>query len=163
MHPVNYVKVLKETFEVIRRFLLWLNRKKCLRNYLWKVPRISHFNKWNWRNPNKIHVVANMRSPSDLKGIQQINGIIISLNRFISKWINKYQQFFKLLKKNTSIFWNEDCEIAFHRIKWYLDSTNILVILTPREMLYLYLVVTSQTLSIVILVEREILASYVLC
>lgn len=55
-------------------------------------------------NLDKVHALVEMKPPSDLKGIQQLNGRIFVLNRIISKCTDKCLPFFILLRKNTLTF-----------------------------------------------------------
>lgn len=51
--------------------------------------------------------------------------------------------FIKLLRKNTSIFLNEECKHAFQGIKAYLIQALALLNSTRGELVYLYHVVTT--------------------
>lgn len=66
-----------------------------------------------------------------------MNEKITSLNRFISRYTDKYLPFFKLLRKNTLVFWNEECEHAFQNIKAHLG--RVLVLLNPLQGELVYL------------------------
>lgn len=63
----------------------------------------------------KIQELISMRPPSNLKGIQQLNGRIVALNIFISKCTDKCLLFFKLLRKNTSMFLEQGLQCDFLR------------------------------------------------
>lgn len=68
--------------------------------------------------------------------------------------INKCLSFFKMMRKNTSIFWNKDCDRAFQGIKQHVNKPPILINPFLGETLYLYLVVAPQTYA-VLLTERN--------
>lgn len=70
----------------------------------------------------KIQALVEMKVPSNLKGVQQMNGRVITLNMFISRYTNLCLPFFKLFRKNTSIFWNKNFEHPFLNIKAYLGD-----------------------------------------
>lgn len=96
-----------------------------------------------------------MKPLSDKKGTQQLNGRIVALNRFISKCTNKCLSFFIFIRKNTSVFWNKNCDMAFQGIKKYLSIPIVLARSIREEILYLNLVVTSWTPIGVLLARRN--------
>lgn len=50
-------------------------------------------------NPKKVWAITEMKSPRTLKEVQSLTGKLVALNRFISKAIDKYRVFFKVIKK----------------------------------------------------------------
>lgn len=84
-----------------------------------------------------------------------MNGKITILNRFILRCIEKFMPFFKLLRKNTSIFWNEECKYTFQNIKAYLDQQLILLSLTLSELMNLYLTISTLMMNVLFLIERD--------
>lgn len=86
-----------------------------------------------------------------------MNGKITTLNRFISRCADKCLPFFKLLWKNTLIFWNKECENAFQYIKAYLSRASILISPFSVELLYLYPIIIARTISAILHMEREMI------
>ena len=91
-------------------------------------------------NPDKIKVVLDMPSPSNLKEVQRLTGRIVTLSRFVSKASDKCQPFFQVLK--TAFQWDTHYEGAFSALKTYLSSPPILVSPSEGELLTMYLAVS---------------------
>ncbi|KAJ0909268.1 putative nucleotidyltransferase, Ribonuclease H [Helianthus annuus] len=109
-------------------------------------------------NPEKTQAVAEMRSPRSLKDIQQLNGRLIALNRFLSKVADKTLPFMKVLKDclQTSKFnWTTEAEIDFQEMKTYICKLPTLATPVPGDPLLLYLSASKTTISAVMMVERE--------
>ena len=70
-------------------------------------------------NPEKIHVILNMKSPSFVKEVQRLTGCIAALSRLISKSADRCYAFFRVLKQAT-FKWGPEAEEAFHHLKKYL-------------------------------------------
>ena len=49
-------------------------------------------------NPDKIHVVLNMKSTSTVKEVKRLTGCIAALSHFMSKAADRCYAFFKVLK-----------------------------------------------------------------
>jgi hypothetical protein len=62
--------------------------------------------------------------------------------------------FIKLLRKFRTFVWTEEAEEAFQELKWYLTSPSIMVALEPGESLLLYITVTTNAVSVVLVMER---------
>ena len=71
-------------------------------------------------NLDKIRAVLDMRPPSNTKEVQCLTGRIAALSRFVSKFSDKCQPFFQVLKK--AFQWDAHCEEAFVALKTYLSS-----------------------------------------
>jgi len=68
-------------------------------------------------DPEKVKAILEM---PELRTEKQVRGFLGRLNyiaRFISQLTAICEPLFKLLRKNQSIRWNEDCQEAFGRIK----------------------------------------------
>ena len=62
-------------------------------------------------NPEKVRAILEMASPKTVKEVQKLTGRIATLNKFISKVIDKCLPFFKTLKQ--AFIWTNKCEKAF--------------------------------------------------
>ena len=62
-------------------------------------------------NPEKVKAILEMSSPKTVKEVQSLIGRVATLNRFVSKAMDKCLPFFKTLKK--AFVWTEECEAAF--------------------------------------------------
>ena len=67
--------------------------------------------------------------------------------RFISQLTAIYEPLFKLLHKNQSIHWNEDCEEAFGKIKQCLMNPPMLMPPVPRKPLILYMTILDELMG----------------
>ena len=59
-------------------------------------------------NPNKIWAKMEMTPPTNIKEVQNLNGKVAALNRFVSRAIDKYLPFFHMLQK--SFEWTIECQ-----------------------------------------------------
>ena len=64
-------------------------------------------------NPEKIQVIVQMRSPRNLKEIQNLTEKLTALSRFIYKAMDKCQAFFQVIKRGMKTEWTSECEKAF--------------------------------------------------
>ena len=104
-------------------------------------------------NPNKIWAIIEMAPPRIVKKVQSLNSKIATLNRFVSRITNKCLPFFSTLKK--SFEWITKCQQAFENLKTYLLSSPLLSPSQPGEELFLYLAVSSATVSAALVKEED--------
>ena len=90
--------------------------------------------------------------PKNIKEVQSLNDKIATLNRFISRAIDKCLPFLRTLKK--SFEWTTECQQAFEDLKAYLSSLPLLSPSMPREELLIYLAVSPATVSAA-LIKKE--------
>ena len=76
--------------------------------------------------------------------------MIVALNSFVSRTVDKCRPFFQLLKKWKG-FQCEECEEAFRDLKRYLVSSPILSNPKLGKDLYMYLAVSDHAMSVVLL------------
>jgi hypothetical protein len=105
-------------------------------------------------NPEKIKAIEAMRPPARIKDVQKLTGSLAALSRFISRLAERALPFFKLFRKSGPFSWTKEAEQAFQELKQHLVSLPILVALEPGEMLYLYIMVAVEAVSMVLVVER---------
>ena len=79
---VRHIKDLQGVFEVLGKFLGYLITNRGIEV-----------------NPNQIEAVKRLKRPSNSKEVQVLTRMLAALNRFISKFTNRYQPFYQLLKK----------------------------------------------------------------
>ena len=75
-----------------------------------------------------------------MKEVQNLNGKIAALNKFVSKVTDKHLPFFRTLRK--SFKWMDECQKAFEDLKKYLSSPPLLSPSKLGEELYLYIAVS---------------------
>ena len=73
----------------------------------------------------------------------------------MSKSGDKCHYFFEAIKKKAKFEWTEEAEQAFVRLKEHLHTLPRLVSPLPKEVLFMYLSVTTQAVNAVLLAERE--------
>jgi hypothetical protein len=76
-------------------------------------------------------------------------------NRFISRLGKRGLPFFKLLKQQENFVWTEEAYQALQQLKDFLSKTLILTAPHPSEELLLYIVATTNVVSMAIDVERQ--------
>jgi hypothetical protein len=142
-------------FKCLRAKNIKLNPEKCV----FGVPRgmllgfiISE--RGIEANPEKIAAITKMGPIRDLKGVQRVTGCLAALSRFISHLGEKALPLYHLLKKSEHFSWTLEAEEALAKLKAMLSNSPILVPLTTGEPLLLYVAVTTQVVSVVLVVER---------
>jgi hypothetical protein len=66
--------------------------------------------------------IINMRSPLNIKEVQQLTGRLAALSHFLSYAGDKAFSFFTSIKKKENFEWTTECEDAFQQIKAFLSS-----------------------------------------
>nr|CAN80607.1 hypothetical protein VITISV_033525 [Vitis vinifera] len=144
----DHLDALERFFERIRKFRLRLNPKKCtfgvtsgkLLGHMVSEPGIEV-------DPDKIKAILDMPAPKTEKEIRSFLGRLQYINRFIARLTDICEPIFRLLRKNQPKIWNDDCQLAFEKIKEYLLSPPVLVPPTPGRPLLLYLSVSDMALG----------------
>ena len=94
---------LQETFETLWRYNMKLNPNKCAFGVsLGKYLGFMVLQQGILADPDKIRVILDMEPPKSIKEVQSLNGRVTTLNRFVSRAIDKCLPFFKTLKKPSS-------------------------------------------------------------
>ncbi|XP_022895281.1 uncharacterized protein LOC111409466 [Olea europaea var. sylvestris] len=104
-------------------------------------------------NLDKIQALASMESPRNKKEVQRLTGRIAALNMFMSRASDRCYPYFKVLRGNQGFDWSEDCEKAFQELKQTLASPSILTRPEPGDTLFLYLAVSQNAVSGVLVKE----------
>jgi len=79
--------------------------------------------------------------------------MLTALSRFVAKSAQHALPFFKLLRKETTFEWTEECEAALKYLKETLSAPPVLWRPDQGEVLYLYLSVSSNAVSVVLIRE----------
>ena len=126
-------------FERIRRFKLRLNPKKCT---FWVTfgKFLGHIvsERGIKVDPEKIRAILDMPASRTERDIRGFLGRLQYINRFIVKLIDICEPIFRLLRKNQSKIWNDDCQSTFEKVREYLLSPPVLVPPTSGRPLLLY-------------------------
>ena len=75
---------------------------------------------------DKIKAIQEMPVPKTKKDVRGFIRKLQYISRFIAKFTMICDPVFKLLRKNQSVEWNEECQKAFKKIKKYLTSLPVL-------------------------------------
>lgn len=148
------VPLLEECFEILNKYQMKLNPAKCslgvsygkFISYLVTQRGIDV-------NPDQLHALRSMPFQRNRREVQRLTGRIAALNRFISRATNKCLPFYSLLKANKKAEWNEKCEELFAQLKEYMATPPILAKPVNAEPLYLYVTVSHQAVSGVLVQE----------
>ncbi|GAU51996.1 hypothetical protein TSUD_417990, partial [Trifolium subterraneum] len=106
-------------------------------------------------NPDKCRAFFDYPTPKSKKSIQTLNGMLTSMARFVAKSAQHALPLFKLLRKETTFEWTEECEGALQHLKRALSEPPVLTRPVEGEKLYLYLAVASEAISAVLIRETE--------
>jgi hypothetical protein len=118
---------LKETFANFRQAGLKLNPEKCVfRVKKGKFLGCLVSTKGIEANPSKIEAILRMEPPNSKKGAQRLAGRLASLNRFISRLVERNLPFFEILKSPKVFHWGPAQQKAFEELKQYfIDFTTL--------------------------------------
>ena len=98
-------------------------------------------------DPAKVQAIRDMPTLQTEKQIHNFLGKVNYVARFIAQLTTICDLLFKLLKKDTKIEWTDECQAAFDKIKQYLLNPPILVPLTLRYPMILYLAVQETSIG----------------
>ncbi|KAL2226838.1 UNVERIFIED_CONTAM: Retrovirus-related Pol polyprotein from transposon [Sesamum indicum] len=151
----DHIKDLSQAFSIMRSHAMKLNPDKCtfgvtggkFLGYMISERGIE-------ANPEKIQAIMGLRSPSSIKEMQKLTGKIASLSRFISRSADRGLPFFKALRKPKSFAWTPECEQALQELKEYLTKPPLLANPKEGETLFLYLGVSKNAVSSVLVREK---------
>jgi len=101
-------------------------------------------------DPNKVKAILEMPEPCTKKQVRGFLGRLNYIARFISQLIATYEPFFKSLRKNQSVQWDDDYQVAFERIKWCLMNPPVLVPPVPGRPLILYMTILDESMGCVL-------------
>ena len=73
-------------------------------------------------DPAKVKAIQEMPVPRTEKDVRVFLGRLNYIAKFISHMTATFEPIFKLLKIDQVVKWNEECHIAFERIKEYLQN-----------------------------------------
>ena len=149
-----HLKDLKETFDTFRSYNMKLNPSKCAFGVtVGKFLGFMVSQRGIEANPDKIRAIMEMALPKNIKEVQSLNGKVATLNRFVSRSMDKFLPLFRTLKK--SFEWTAECQQVFEDLKAYLSSPSLLSLSQPGEELFLYLAVSSAAVNATLVREED--------
>ncbi|XP_077232198.1 uncharacterized protein LOC143867378 [Tasmannia lanceolata] len=144
----EHVVSLRKFFQCIQKYQLRLNPNKCVFGVTsGKSLGFLVSQRGIEVDPQKIKAIQEMTPPKTEKQIRGFLGKVQYLRRFIAQLTTICEPIFKLLKKNASKKWDEECQQAFEKIKLCLTSPPVLSPITPGQPLLLYLSVTDTVMG----------------
>lgn len=146
-HLVHLLKLFKR----LRKYQLRLNPNKC--TFGVRSGKLLGFivsEKGIEVDPDKVKAIQNMPAPATEKEVRGFLGRLNYISRFISHLTATCEPIFKLLRKDQTIEWNEECQGAFERIKQYLQKPPVLIPPVPGRPLILYLHVLEESMGCVL-------------
>ncbi|XP_012852376.1 PREDICTED: uncharacterized protein LOC105971987 [Erythranthe guttata] len=148
----DHLTDLDQCFATLRKYKMKLNPLKCSFGVRGgKFLGYMILQRGIEANPAKIEAITSMAPPTSIKKVQQLNGCLASLNRFISRSTNKALPFFKILRGGKKFEWDEACQKAFMELKSYLASPPLLTKPQPGDTLMLYLATSADAISAVLI------------
>ena len=139
---------LKKVFDQARKYKMRFNPEKC--TFGVRAGKFLGFyltERGIEANPDKCRAFSELPTPDSKKSIQVLNGMLTSLSRFVAKSAQHALPFFKLLRKEATFEWTEECEQALLHLKRAISSPPVLSQPDEGETLYLYLSVTTEAAS----------------
>ena len=102
-------------------------------------------------NPGQIKAINDLQPSRNPKEVQKLTGMMVALNRFISRPVDKCRPFFLLLHKWKEFEWFDECVMAFQQLKQYLSRPPIMSSPVVDEVLFAYIVVALYAISFVLI------------
>ena len=150
----DHLNELQETFDTLWFYNMKLNPRKCaFRVMARKFLGFMLSQKGIKVNLDRIQAIIEMTPPTNIKKVQSLNGKVTTLNRFVSRAMDKCLPFFRTLKK--SFEQTVECQQAFEDQKAYLSSPPLLSPSKLGEELFLYLAVSSAAVSVALVREED--------
>ncbi|VFQ82832.1 unnamed protein product [Cuscuta campestris] len=149
---LNHPADMRATFDIMAKYNLRLNPKKCV--FAVRTGKFLGFmvtKRGIEPNPEKIRAITEMQAPTSVRDVQKLTGRLAALSRFLSRSAERSLPFFKVLKKANAFAWDEECRRAFEELKEYLASDIVLSKPEPGETLYLYLGISPNAVSSVLI------------
>ena len=106
-------------------------------------------------NPDKCRAIANMRSPKNIKEVQQLLGRLTTLSRFVPRLAERMKPMVQLFRKAAKFNWDEGCEEIFKQLKIFLTSPSVIPKSRPDQPILVYLAVSEEAINVALVLEVE--------
>ena len=106
-------------------------------------------------NPEKCQATIDMRSPTNVKEVQQLVGKVTAIARFLPKLADKTKSMIKLLKKSTKFVWDETCEQNFDYLKQLFTNPPVLTKPDLNLPLIMYIFASTNVVSSTFVQEKD--------
>jgi len=104
-------------------------------------------------NPDKMQAVLDMKPPRNVLEVQRLTGYIAALSQFMSRFVDKCQPFFRILRRWDNFNWDEQADEAFQALKTYSAQRSKIATPAEGEVLVLYVAVSEHSVSTVLVGE----------
>ncbi len=84
-------------------------------------------------DPKKIEAVTNCLRPITVTGVQSFLFLAGYYRCFVHNFSRIITPLTKLTRKNISLFWSDECEESFQKLKEYLTTAPVLTLPISRE------------------------------
>jgi ribonuclease HI len=156
MKQENHIADLQETFANFRQAGLKLNLEKCVFGVKkGKFLGCLVSTKGIEANPSKIEAILRMEPPNSKKGAQRLAGRMASLNRFISRSVERNLPFFEILKSAEVFQWGLAQQKAFEELKQYLIDLTTLTPPSSGTPLLQYVAASHSTVNAALVQEKQ--------
>ena len=148
----EHVKDLEITFGILREHKLRLNTSKCsfgVGSGKFLGYMVTH--RGIEVSPDQIKAINSLQTPRNPKEVQKLTGMVVALNRFISRSADRCRPFYLLMNKWKGFEWSEDCVLAFQQLKEYLSRPPIMSSPEVDEVLFAYIAVAPHAVSLILL------------
>ncbi|KAI5420073.1 hypothetical protein KIW84_044027 [Lathyrus oleraceus] len=148
---VEHVEHLLKLFQRLRKYKLCLNPNKC--TFGVRSGKLLGFivsERGIEVDPAKVKAIQEMPAPKTEKQVRGFLGRLNYISRFISHMTATCAPIFKLLQKDQSHDWTEDCRKAFDNIKEYLSEPPIMSPSVEGRPLIMYLTVLEDSMGCVL-------------
>ena len=148
----EHVGDLGNIFKILRKHKLYLNASKCSFSVgLGKFLGYMVTHQGIEVNPDQIKAINSLQPPRNPKEVQKLTEMIATLNRFISRSVDRCRPFFLLMNKWKRFEWTEEYALAFQQLKEYLSHPPIMSSPEMDEVLFAYIVVAPHAMSLVLI------------
>ncbi|KAJ9557089.1 hypothetical protein OSB04_011703 [Centaurea solstitialis] len=152
----DHIDHLRQSFDILRQYKMKLNPTKCsLGVRAGKFLGYMVTQRGIEASPEQIKAIIEIQSPRNVKEVQKLTGRVAALNRFISRSSDKCHLFYNVLRKNQGFNWTEAHEKALQDLKQYMASPPLLTKPIEGESLQLYLAVSNNAVSAVLVREDD--------
>ncbi|KAI3719999.1 hypothetical protein L6452_20906 [Arctium lappa] len=144
-HADDHIGHLKQSFDILREYKMKLNPTKC--SFGVRAGKFLGY------MVTRRGIEAN---PEQIKAIvERLTGRVAALNRFISRSSDRCHLFYNVLRKNKGFEWTDKHEEALQQLKKYMMSPPFLSKPEQGEVLQLYLAVSNNSVSAVLIRETD--------
>ena len=152
----QHLKDLDEVFKAFRGVNMKLNPGKCtfgveggkFLGFMLTHRGIEAY-------PDKCQAILDMKTPKNIKEVQQLLGRLTALFRFVPRLAEKTISMVQLLRKAAKFSWDKRCEQIFKQFMEFLTSPSVIQKSRPNHPILVYPVVSEEAVSAALVQEAE--------